>query len=142
MFIISDNLGVLAKFIWVRSVHCNVSAKYALWKKIKRAYNWTPPGFRFLFIGFYIIRYWPRMMILDTIRHGNPFYSFITYKKNRGMSLVYDMFDWLGGYPYETASCGAILNKIRPKGFELVKLKDINGTGCNEFVFERKRAKE
>jgi 2-polyprenyl-6-hydroxyphenyl methylase/3-demethylubiquinone-9 3-methyltransferase len=62
----------------------------------------------------------------------------MNYKKNRGMSQIYDMFDWLGGYPYETASPEKILDTFRSKGFELIKMQTTNGLGTNQFVFLKK----
>jgi 2-polyprenyl-3-methyl-5-hydroxy-6-metoxy-1,4-benzoquinol methylase len=57
---------------------------------------------------------------------------------NRGMSLWYDMLDWLGGYPFEVAKPEGILDFVRPLGFTLSKLATCRGRyGCNEFVFDR-----
>jgi 2-polyprenyl-3-methyl-5-hydroxy-6-metoxy-1,4-benzoquinol methylase len=57
---------------------------------------------------------------------------------DRGMSLWYDMLDWLGGYPFEVARPEAILEFLTPDGFSLEKLKTCGGRyGCNEFVFRR-----
>lgn len=54
----------------------------------------------------------------------------------RGMSLWYDMNDWLGGYPFEAARPETVLDFLRDKGFVLVKLTTCGGKhGCNEFVF-------
>lgn len=54
----------------------------------------------------------------------------------RGMSLWYDMIDWIGGYPFEVARPEEIFNLYRSKGFNLVELKTCGGRhGCNEFVF-------
>jgi 2-polyprenyl-3-methyl-5-hydroxy-6-metoxy-1,4-benzoquinol methylase len=56
----------------------------------------------------------------------------------RGMSLWYDMIDWIGGYPFEVARPEEILDFFRGKGFELVRLKTCGGRhGCNEFVFSK-----
>ena len=107
------------------------------WKKIKRGYNLTPRIFRFIYIIPYICIYWIKEIIYNIITNKNPFYSFLVYKRKRGMSIIYDMYDWLGGYPYETASCSEILDIFKNKGFELIKLKDTNGTGCNQFMFKR-----
>ncbi|MBT8446789.1 MAG: class I SAM-dependent methyltransferase [Gammaproteobacteria bacterium] len=59
----------------------------------------------------------------------------------RGMSLWHDMLDWLGGYPFETASPSGIIEFFTRRGFELARLKDC-GTrmGCNEYLFVRHRA--
>ncbi|MEW6682140.1 MAG: class I SAM-dependent methyltransferase [Nitrospirota bacterium] len=59
----------------------------------------------------------------------------------RGMSLWYDMIDWLGGYPFEVAKPEAIYKFVEGKGFVLEKLKTCRGRhGCNEFVFRKSNA--
>jgi SAM-dependent methyltransferase len=56
----------------------------------------------------------------------------------RGMSLWYDMIDWLGGYPFEVAKPEKIFMFYRVKGFILEKLETCGGrNGCNEFVFTK-----
>lgn len=56
----------------------------------------------------------------------------------RGMSLWYDMLDWLGGYPFEVAKPEQVLRFLRTRGFELREMTTAGRTGaCNEFVFER-----
>lgn len=56
----------------------------------------------------------------------------------RGMSLWYDMIDWIGGYPFEVAQPEEIFEFYRAKGFNLATLKTCGGRhGCNEFVFSR-----
>lgn len=55
---------------------------------------------------------------------------------DRGMSLWYDMRDWLGGYPFEVARPEAIFTRYRAQGFTLDALVTCGGRmGCNEFVF-------
>ena len=54
----------------------------------------------------------------------------------RGMSLWYDMFDWLGGYPFEVARPEEIVDFYFKEGFTCIKLITCRGRmGCNEFVF-------
>jgi 2-polyprenyl-3-methyl-5-hydroxy-6-metoxy-1,4-benzoquinol methylase len=56
----------------------------------------------------------------------------------RGMTLWYDMIDWLGGYPFEVAKPEQVLRFLRPRGFVLREMTTAGRTGaCNEFVFER-----
>lgn len=56
----------------------------------------------------------------------------------RGMSLWYDMVDWLGGYPFEVATPEQIFRFYRDEGFALMELKTCGGRhGCNEFVFTK-----
>lgn len=58
----------------------------------------------------------------------------------RGMSLWYDMIDWVGGYPFEVARPEQIFDFYRDRGYELMRLKTCGGRhGCNEFVFAKQR---
>ena len=76
---------------------------------------------------------------VSDLRHGrNPFNSYGQYRKSRGMSVIHDWEDWLGGYPFEVAKPEEIFDRYRKQGFELEKLKTCaGGLGCNEFVFRR-----
>jgi len=59
----------------------------------------------------------------------------------RGMSLWFDMIDWLGGHPFEVARPEAVFRFFADRGFELRQLTTAGSTGaCNEFVFERVRS--
>lgn len=56
----------------------------------------------------------------------------------RGMLSTYDLRDWVGGYPFEVASPGAIFTFFHGLGFELQRMMTVvNGHGCNEYVFRR-----
>lgn len=56
----------------------------------------------------------------------------------RGMSLWYDMIDWVGGYPFEVARPEEIFYFYRERGLRLTRLKTNAGRhGCNEFVLTR-----
>jgi 2-polyprenyl-3-methyl-5-hydroxy-6-metoxy-1,4-benzoquinol methylase len=56
----------------------------------------------------------------------------------RGMSMWYDMLDWLGGYPFEVAKPEDVFRFLRARGFDLRELLTLaGGSGCNQFVFER-----
>ena len=53
------------------------------------------------------------------------------------MSIYYDMFDWLGGYPFEVSKPDVVINYFRNKGFKLIKKNTVgNRQGCNEFLFQ------
>jgi 2-polyprenyl-6-hydroxyphenyl methylase/3-demethylubiquinone-9 3-methyltransferase len=53
------------------------------------------------------------------------------------MSWHRDAVDWLGGYPYEAATPGEVLEFVRRKfNFVLVKQNIDHGLGVSEFVFE------
>lgn len=57
---------------------------------------------------------------------------------DRGMSLWYDMLDWLGGYPFETATPSEITDFFAARGFSVNVTKTCGRRhGCNEFVFQK-----
>jgi 2-polyprenyl-3-methyl-5-hydroxy-6-metoxy-1,4-benzoquinol methylase len=54
----------------------------------------------------------------------------------RGMTLWYDMLDWLGGYPFEVAKPEEVFQYFHQRGLTLQTLRTCRGrSGCNEFVF-------
>jgi len=75
----------------------------------------------------------------------NPFAYIRAYRSNRGMDWRHDVHDWLGGYPYQSATpqeVGAFLDRL---GFTLVRsfekpaaVKGLFGTHCDEFVAIRR----
>lgn len=59
-------------------------------------------------------------------------------KLERGMSLWYDMLDWLGGYPFEVGTPGQIVEFFVERDFSLIGISTCGGrSGCNEFVFKK-----
>lgn len=97
------------------------------WTLVKRIYN-TSPLLRlflvvlhipYLWLGRYLVRKLSGRLSMD-----------------RGMSLWFDMLDWLGGYPFQVATPESIIHFYKKKDFFLTYLKTCKGRhGCNEFVF-------
>ena len=57
----------------------------------------------------------------------------------RGMSLWIDMYDWLGGLPFEVASPEKIIHFFFEKDLICMNLKTCKGRlGCNEYVFVKR----
>ena len=99
------------------------------WTAVKRLYNRSA-----LARGLLIVVYTPYFIGLRWV------YRQLTGrgKVERGMTLWYDMIDWLGGYPFEVAKPEAVFRFFAARGFELRELSTAGRTGaCNEFVFER-----
>lgn len=99
------------------------------WRNIKRAYN------KNIVLKCLII-----MIHMPYLLFGRFLARALTgrFKIDRGMSLWYDMKDWLGGYPFEVAKPEEISDYFRNKGFILEKLKTCGRRmGCNEFVFKK-----
>ncbi len=107
------------------------------WRRVKYLYNKAWP-FKLLFAGIFIPYFVAKHLAVDILRGRAPLAPYRDYKKKRGMSIVHDWFDWLGGYPFEVARPEAIFDFYREKGFSLIRLKTCGGAlGNNEFVFKR-----
>ena len=68
----------------------------------------------------------------------NPVRAARQYKQSRGMALMTDLVDWLGGYPYEFATVDEITTFCeRECGMTPLKIvrTPARGTGNNQYVF-------
>jgi 2-polyprenyl-6-hydroxyphenyl methylase/3-demethylubiquinone-9 3-methyltransferase len=111
-----------------------------LWQKEKRFYsttsNFNQRLIRIIYITLFGFHY--------TLFNRKSFRYYINnYQKNRGMSFYHDVHDWLGGFPYESASRKEINQLLTKLNFSLVKEVStragigIFGSGCNEYVFKK-----
>lgn len=111
-----------------------------LWLKIKRLYNLSSKPIKYTLITGYIFSY----LFFQIIRFKNPIQNIKNYASHRGMDFLVDVFDWLGGYPYEFASIEDILKFIKDNfpEFILIKTKKDGGMlGNNWFLFKRDDAR-
>ncbi len=108
------------------------------WLKVKRAYNALPTRLRFLVLWPSFAVLWGKTFAIETLR-GHPGRAWREYARtSRGMSPWRDVVDWVGGLPFEVSRPEEVLDRLRPCGFTLLRLKTWGGgLGCNEFVFER-----
>jgi 2-polyprenyl-6-hydroxyphenyl methylase/3-demethylubiquinone-9 3-methyltransferase len=107
-----------------------------VWARIKRLYCSGAPGKRLvtaLFVPFFFLV----LLAYDLVRFRNPARRYIDYKTARGMSMLHDWIDWLGGYPFEVATPGAIVEFFRQRSFRILKQNTTTRLGCNEFVLRR-----
>ena len=109
------------------------------WKKVKRAYNQLPDGFKFLILFPAFVYMWGPIMCRNLL-HGKPFHTWLNYSSQRGMDAWTDVVDFVGGYPFEVAKPDEICEFYCKKGFMLAKLITCDGHGCNEYVFVKKRS--
>lgn len=108
------------------------------WKRVKQIYCSGALGRSAMKLAFY--GYFGLGRLVADLRHRrNPFTSYGVYKATRGMSVLHDWRDWLGGYPFEVAKPEDIFDFYHRDGFVLERLKTCGGgLGCNEFVFVRR----
>lgn len=124
--------GVLAIAIYRKTPLCGA------WKKEKWLYTNRGPVVR----SILMVTYMMMKILRDVIRLKNPLKKILNYRKGtRGMRWKSDVVDWLGGYPYESASEDEIQSFLEPLGFKLIrsfKTKPewgVFGSGCAEYVF-------
>lgn len=114
---IYNDQGPLSRFWWiVKKVYCSgLVGKTAMIA---------------LFVPYFSARAFCKSLLTGTNRWAE-------YKRSRGMSLLHDWLDWLGGFPFEVASVEAITRFYQENGFSLVKVVGTRSWGNNQFVFAK-----
>lgn len=59
----------------------------------------------------------------------------LNYKKRRGMSMMHDLIDWMGGFPFEFARYDLLEEYMSVRGFDLLRGKRATSQACHELVF-------
>ncbi|MDZ7630042.1 MAG: hypothetical protein U5K74_01475 [Gemmatimonadaceae bacterium] len=108
----------------------------AFWNVVKRTYCSSLIG-RWLVTGTFIPMFAAINLAADMKNGRNPAAGVRSYIKKRGMSMVHDWVDWLGGYPFEVAGAGEVHQYLQQRGFSLERLFTTPSLGCNEFLFVR-----
>lgn len=109
------------------------------WTQIKRLYCMSIFS-RLIILSVFIPYFAILPMIKYVIIGKNPFSYFKEYKQRRGMHPLYNWIDWLGGYPFETASMTELIEHGKKMGLELINSKCTRGLGCNQLVFRSDRS--
>jgi len=105
-----------------------------VWHAIKHMYCSSAPGRWLVCAVFYPV--FSLYALWQDLRHLDlPGTYARQYASKRGMSLLHDWRDWLGGYPFEVAKPEDVEHKLLANGFELQRQTLTRGLGCNEFVF-------
>ena len=112
------------------AIYNDVGVRSQIWKQVKTLYCSGPFG-KALVCGVFIPYFFFRTVVSCAVRKQNAF----RFEKKRGMSVLHDWIDWLGGLPYEVASVHGIYRFLHDRGFALRNIKTTNNTGNNQFVF-------
>ena len=113
--------------------------KSHFWWFVKLFYNKLPRGLNTLYAytvgcaahALNIIKYTLRFKPMTAVR------PLIHRKNKRGMSVMRDLIDWIGGYPYEFAQYEVLEDYLKSRGFELIRGTRATSLGCHEMVFRR-----
>jgi 2-polyprenyl-6-hydroxyphenyl methylase/3-demethylubiquinone-9 3-methyltransferase len=108
-----------------------------VWRRVKRAYCSGMLGKVAMSVVFFPL-FALAQLVVDLSSGRSPLSSYRTYHQSaRGMSVVHDWVDWLGGYPFEVAGPGEVFQFMKDRGFRLERMNTTSSPGCNEFVFRR-----
>lgn len=106
------------------------------WRTVKRIYCGSTAG-RLAMTAVFFPYFALGGLVVDLRDRRNPLQRY-RGQLERGMSVIHDWRDWLGGYPFEVAKPEQVFDFCRERGFVLERLKTCGGgLGCNEFVFRR-----
>lgn len=105
---------------------------------LKRSYVTAPRPLRPLIGGPLVAFHAGRGLLKDLLTLRSPLARYRDYDQPRGMSWWHDCQDWIGGYPFETATPQAVLDFFRRRSFESQRVVTCGRkSGCNQFVFRR-----
>lgn len=121
--------------LWI-SIYNDQGVVSRFWAAVKRGYVSGPLG-RWATLAIFVPAFLLYGLASDAVRLRAPWRRYVEYRTRRGMSVVHDWIDWLGGYPYEVARPSQLVDLHRGLGFELVWMAKTRGLGTNEFVFRR-----
>lgn len=119
------------------AIYNDQGVKSRLWWLIKYTYNKLPRPLNTVYAyglgltsnALNIMRYTLKLKPMTAIR------PLLEYKKRRGMSVLHDMIDWVGGFPYEFARFEVLSTFVEVRGFELVRGTRATSQGCHQLVF-------
>ncbi len=107
------------------------------WTAVKRFYNHAGRPLRWTMAAAYYTMLSGAFLLADLARGRNPLDRH-RGKSRRGMGIYRDVVDWLGGYPFQTATPKQVLEFAQKLGFTAVHTTTVGRkSGCNEFVFQR-----
>lgn len=134
-FVVPDGKLIIA--IYKKSPLCGI------WRIEKSIYSRLPSILQFPITALFSTLYLTGLLVKGT----NPVKYVKSYQSYRGMNFWHDMIDWLGGYPYESATPEEIKRFFSELGFRIVaeyntepvKAFGLFGCGCAEYVFSRSK---
>jgi SAM-dependent methyltransferase len=122
------------------AIYNDAGKKSRQWSRLKKLYN-SGVFYRLLLPAVFIPMNVMRGLVADATKLKNPLTRYRVYKQDRGMSMMRDWIDWIGGWPYEFATANEVADFCKQRGFEMLTCVNRSGwvLGNNEFVFQRVR---
>ena len=123
--------GLYAIAIYTKTPRCD------FWRKEKLLYSKSP---RFVQAAI-LLAYMTAFLGFLPATAWDPIGFVRNYKRDRGMNWSHNVHDWLGGYPYESASAPEMREKLVSLGLTEVRSFEIDAgsgiwsAGCSEYVY-------
>ena len=111
-----------------------------IWWLIKWLYNKMPKLLNHIYaclVGRFLI-------LINILKHSiclkpnNAIHSLLYYNNIRGMSLFYDMIDWVGGFPFEFTKYKTLIEYMKKRGFRVKTGVVGKSLGCHQLVLQKK----
>lgn len=121
------------------AIYNDQGLKSHIWWLIKYIYNKLPNPLNVVYaysLGLItnvlnILKYTLKLKPMIAIR------PLLDYKKKRGMSIMHDLIDWMGGFPFEFARYDLLQEYMQVRGFALERGTLATSLGCHEMVFRK-----
>lgn len=121
------------------AIYNDQGLKSHIWWLIKYVYNKLPYPLNIAYaysLGLItnllnIFKYTLKLKPMIAIR---PLFD---YKKKRGMSIMHDLIDWMGGFPFEFARYDLLQEYMQVRGFTLERGTLATSLGCHEMIFRK-----
>jgi SAM-dependent methyltransferase len=121
--------GLFCIAIYTRGPLCG------LWRVEKRYYSRASPA-----VQRRMRRAYSGLIAMSLAVRGRSMAGMVRAYDERGMDWEHDIHDWMGGYPYESATVEEMQAFVAKRGFKVRRLFPSRaglGSGCSEYVFER-----
>lgn len=106
------------------------------WAHVKRVYVHATRPVRALLLGAFYAYFGVGLFLADVLRLNNPLRRHIGDR--RGMRFLFDVVDWVGGYPFEVTSPDRMVKYAGERGFRATCVRNVGRRhGCNEFLLVR-----
>ena len=119
-------------YIALYSANVHTDPPPEFWIEVKQRYISSSESRKRLMEAWYI---WRFMLHKNLLRIPVILTKWIQYKKSRGMNMLIDIRDWLGGWPMEFVYDQDAVEYIEKLGFKLIKMA--TGEANTEFLFTK-----
>jgi 2-polyprenyl-6-hydroxyphenyl methylase/3-demethylubiquinone-9 3-methyltransferase len=138
---IKNVLSLVADGGWLFiAIYNDQGFKSHIWWLVKWFYNLLPQQLNTIYAYVFGLTFHLLNLMKYTLRFKpmNAIRPVLEYKRKRGMSVMHDLIDWMGGFPYEFARYEVLEQYMRVYDFALIRGNETTSLGCHEMVFQNR----